>query len=144
MMLWRLLGLVMGSLLVVTAYYFTNETPADSWQLILGFTILVIHIVLYHLYCSMKHTQRVQESRNAYFGTYMALMIITAVVFYVALCVDGQGLYLVAVGCFSAYLVLFLAKNFYKHFYHRASAKEGYARSNDSIMRQTPLLPFRK
>jgi len=133
MMMWKALWLVMGALLVVTAYYFTKETPADTWQLILGFVMLVIHVLAGKVYCSMKH----RLSGSAYFWVHMLVMVATAVVFYVAMCVDGQGLYLVAVGCFSAYIALYLAKSIYKFVRSRGE----YQKVDADVMRRTPLLP---
>jgi hypothetical protein len=143
MMMWKMLYLVMGALLVVTAFYFTKETPVDTWQLILGFVVFVIHVVVGKMYCGMKSSLD-QKYRNVYFLVYMLVMVATAAAFYVALCVDGQGLYLVAVGCFSAYIALFLAKSIYKHFFHTRISKDGYTQTGDSIMRRTPLLPHPK
>lgn len=144
MFAWKMLFLIMGALLVVTAYYFTQETPADTWQLILGFVVFVIHVLVGKMYYSMKHRLN-PKYRTAHFVLYMVVMLTTAALFYVALCVDGQGLYLVAVGCFSAYVALFVVKSIYKHVSHSDKPKEGYAElSNTNIMRSTPLLPLRK
>jgi FtsH-binding integral membrane protein len=144
MFAWKMLFLIMGALLVVTAYYFTQETPADTWQLILGFVVFVVHVLVGKMYWSMKHRMDTKY-RTTYFVLYMVVMLVTAILFYVALCVDGQGLYLVAVGCFSAYVALFIVKSIYKHVSRQKQDKEVYSTlSNTNIMRSTPLLPLRK
>jgi hypothetical protein len=43
--LYHCVWVLVAAMLTVAMYYFFSNTPADSWQLIVGFTFAVIHVV---------------------------------------------------------------------------------------------------
>lgn len=104
--MWRLLRLIMGALLVVSIFYFTLNALADSWQLILGYVMFIVFVVLKDLYCANKH-------KMTQLGMHMLCNIVligVAIIFLIAMVVEPRNLWQVNVGCFSAYLGLFIIK----------------------------------
>lgn len=113
---WRIMRCIMGALLVVTFFYFTQNAVADSWQLILGFTLLVVFVVLKKMYCAARHANMVTQPIRI---TYLIVMLLIGAVILVAMCVEPAGdLWPVNVACFAAYLVLFVMKMIYWIYHH--------------------------
>lgn len=108
---WRALRLVMGALLVVSIYYFTHDSAAaDSWQLVTGFTLFVVHVVLAKMCYMMRNVRSL-----AAFGVYVVLVVATAAVMFVPMCIDPVGtLWPVNVACFAVYTAILVAKMGYK------------------------------
>lgn len=128
-MAWRLLRLIMGALLVVTIFYFTHDSStADSWQLITGFVLFVVHVVLLKMCYMMRRYSAVAV------GFYAALVVATGAVLFVPMCVDppAGSLWTVNVGCFAAYMALLIGKMIYK-VYRRAY----YARKETGELRRS-------
>lgn len=130
-MAWRLLRLIMGALLVVTIFYFTHDSStADSWQLITGFVLFVVHVVL----VKMCYTMRRYSAMAV--GFYAGLVIITGAVLFVPMCVDppAGSLWAVNVGCFAAYMALLIGKMIYKVYRRSMQPKESQAELKRSLM----------
>lgn len=130
-MAWRLLRLIMGALLVVSIYYFTHDgATADSWQIIVGFTLFVVHVVL------VKMCYMMRNSSAGMLGVYSAFVIATAGVMFVPMCVDPPGsLWPVNVACFAVYTALLVAKMAYK-VYRRYNLKPTNADIRRSLMQK--------
>ena len=89
--------------LTVMMYYFTHDTVADSWQLIMGFTIFLVHIALNKEW-SVAFWDR--ESPTQAFWILVLLMLPTSIVLYIPFIVDNQtNLYYIPVILNSVYIV---------------------------------------
>lgn len=105
---WRLYRYIMGALLVVTLYFFTNGAVADSWQIITGFTLMIALIVLKKAHCAMRH-----RYPNSYMGRGMLMLLILGCIvgIFVAMCIEpASGLWPVNVACFAAFVALYFIK----------------------------------
>jgi len=120
---WRIMRCVMGALLVVTFFYFTQNAAADSWQLIMGFTLLVIFVALKKMYCAARHSKMITQNMRI---AYLIVMILIGAAILIAMCVEPAGsLWPVNVACFAAYLLLFALKMGYWIYQHNNKDKEG-------------------
>lgn len=104
---WRLYRYIMGALLVVTLFYFTQNALPDSWQLIMGFILMVALVILKKSYCSARHKYKSPATHAL-----MLLLIIGCIAgIYVAMLVEPNGgLWPVNVACFSVFVLLYLIK----------------------------------
>jgi hypothetical protein len=132
-MMRHMLRIVMGALLVVSIYYFTHDgAAADSWQIITGFTLFVVHVLLAGMMYYMYDT-----ARTAAFGVYLALVMATAGVMFVPMCVDPPGsLWVINVACFAVYTVLLVAEAAYKVYrlMHGQNKKSNNNNNNNGMM----------
>lgn len=130
--MWRLLRLIMGALLVVSIYYFTLNSVADSWTLILGYAMFITFVVLKDLYCANKHKMK---QVGMHFVCWIVLLLVAGV-FLMTMLIDRQGLWAVNVGCFSAYLFLFIVKLIvwlYIDQTKKSKKSDGYESANSQI-----------
>lgn len=106
---WRMYRYIMGALLVVTLFYFTQNALPDSWQLIMGFILMVALVILKKSYCSVRH-----KYNSPGVHALMLLLILGCIAgIYVAMCVEPNGgLWPVNVACFSVFVLLYLMKRF--------------------------------
>ena len=104
---WRLYRYIMGALLVVTLFYFTQNAHPDSWQLILGFVLMVALVILKKSYCAARH-----KYKSPAVHAIMLLLILGCIAgIYVAMTVEPNGgLWPVNVACFTAFVLLYLIK----------------------------------
>lgn len=102
------------SALTVMMFYFTQDTAADSWQLILGFTLFVFHIA-----CNKEWSVAFwdRKSPRQAFWILVALMLPTSLVLYVPFIVDNQtALYyvpVIMVSLYNAWLLYAAVLNYY-------------------------------
>ena len=104
---WRMYRYIMGALIVVTLFYFTQNALPDSWQLIMGFVLMVALVVLKKSYCAARH-----RYKNPGVHALMLLLILGCIAgILVAMLVEPNGgLWPVNVACFSAFVLLYLIK----------------------------------
>ena len=115
---WKWLRVIMGALLVLSFFYFTQSAIADSWQIITGFTLLVALVVLKKAYCASRR-RMVHWIAH---GFMLFLIICIHVGIFVAMCIEPAGtLWPVNVGCFAAYTFLYLAKIGYWYYWNPIS-----------------------
>jgi tryptophan-rich sensory protein len=100
--------------LVVMMYMFTQNTPADSWQIALGFALFVIHIAANKEW-SVAFWDR--NSPSQAFAILMAIMLPTSLALYFPFIINNQtDLYYVPVimlSIYNAWLLYASTLNYY-------------------------------
>lgn len=80
--------------LTLGAFYFFQNTPANSWQFIVGFTMFMIHVIFNKLWSVAFWDAR---NPSGALGILVGVLIPTAVVYLVASIIGQTGLYYVNV-----------------------------------------------
>lgn len=107
------------ALLTITAFYFTQNTPADSWQLILGFVLYL----LYGLFIKFRYWSFYKSKNTNLTMGLSVILVLLGGAFYVPLTVDNtQRLWLVPLlthtAQFAGVLGSFLTLAFGKYMYN--------------------------
>lgn len=104
---WLLYSWVMEAvLLTITLFYFAQNTPGDSWNLIAGLVLFMVH--LFGLRMRNMYMWKLRNPRYALLSGW-SMQFLTAVGFYICMLVENiQGLYYVPVITFTIYVAFFL------------------------------------
>lgn len=104
---------IMGSIVLgVTGFYFTYVTTPDSWQLILGLIMLLVHMMLRKLWHPLLFHGGVKCARSAMNLSFW--MFLTAVGFVCAAWINANNsLWWVPLVTFAVYLIFFWAGGLY-------------------------------
>jgi tryptophan-rich sensory protein len=92
----------------VAGYYFIKMVPADSWQLIAGFTLYTVHMAANKLWSVFFWAPRMRSGPLVAALVLGLIMIPTAIGFLVIAAFDGFYLFAVPVVLWSIYLVWLL------------------------------------
>jgi len=95
---------LMYAVLTVAIFYFTQVVAADTWQFIVGVTMIITHVIM------LKIWEVVFWERNSPVGGFLVFLGIygTCAVILVCCIVGQSGLYLVPTLLFSGYLLMLL------------------------------------
>jgi hypothetical protein len=117
--LWMLIELIGSVLLIVTMYAFTVTSTPDSWQLIVGYVMLFVHI-------GFGMIQRSMLTFSISYWISVLVMIGTAATFFFVVIFDGASRQMVSIGTFSAYVFLWICTIFGNWYRSMYDAKKGY------------------
>lgn len=89
------------SMTTISGYYFIKSAPADSWELITGFTLYFVHMVTNKLWSVFFWSS--QSPLIALF-ILIFIMLPTGIAFIVVVAVNGSYLFEIPVVLFSVYM----------------------------------------